>query len=57
MSASDLPVSIIIPTGNEVENIAPLVSEILAAAKPLHEIIFIDDHSTDGTPAFERFGD
>jgi dolichol-phosphate mannosyltransferase len=50
MSASDLPVSIIIPTLNEVENIAPLVSEILAAAKPLHEIIFVDGHSTDGTP-------
>jgi len=49
MSASDLPVSIIIPTLNEVENIAPLVSEILAAAKPLHEIIFVDGHSTDGT--------
>src|ERR1700726_625853 len=50
MSASDLPVSIIIPTLNEVENIAPLVSEILAAAKPLHEIIFVDGHSIDGTP-------
>ena len=49
MPASDLLVSIIIPTRNEVENIVPLVSEILAAAEPLHEIIFVDDHSTDAT--------
>lgn len=49
MPVSDLLVSIIIPTRNEVENIVPLVSEILAAAEPLHEIIFVDDHSTDAT--------
>lgn len=49
MSASDLSVSIIIPTRNEVENIAPLISEILAAGVGFHEIVFVDDHSTDGT--------
>jgi dolichol-phosphate mannosyltransferase len=49
MSASDRSVSIIIPTRNEVENIAPLVSEILAAGVSFHEIVFVDDHSTDGT--------
>jgi dolichol-phosphate mannosyltransferase len=54
MPVSDLPVSIIIPTRNEVENIAQLVSEILDAAKPLHEIVFVDDHSSDGTPDIIR---
>src|ERR1700730_9878047 len=49
MSVSDLSVSIIIPTRNEVENIAPLISEILAADVGFHEIVFVDDHSTDGT--------
>lgn len=48
MSASDPSVSIIIPTRNEVENIAPLVSQIVAAV-PFHEIVFVDDHSSDGT--------
>jgi glycosyltransferase involved in cell wall biosynthesis len=32
-----------------VENIAPLVSQIVTAAAPLHEIVFIDANSTDGT--------
>jgi len=50
MSASDPSVSIIVPTRNEAENIAPLVSQIVAAAVPFHEIIFVDDHSADGTP-------
>jgi dolichol-phosphate mannosyltransferase len=54
MPASDLPVSIIIPTRNEVENIAPLVSRIVAAAVPFHEIVFVDDHSVDGTPDIIR---
>jgi len=49
MSASDPSISIIIPTRNEVENIAPLVSQIVAAAVPLHEIVFVDADSTDGT--------
>ena len=49
MSASDPSVSIIVPTRNEAENIAPLVSQIVAAAVPFHEIIFVDDHSADGT--------
>jgi dolichol-phosphate mannosyltransferase len=49
MSASDPSISIIIPTRNEVENIAPLVSQIVAAAVPLREIVFVDADSTDGT--------
>jgi dolichol-phosphate mannosyltransferase len=54
MSVSGLSVSIIIPTRNEVENITPLVSQIVAAAVPFHEILFVDDHSTDGTPDMIR---
>jgi len=42
-------VSIIIPTLNEEENIAPLVSQITACAVPFREILFIDDGSTDRT--------
>jgi dolichol-phosphate mannosyltransferase len=42
-------VSIIVPTLNEEENIAPLVSQITACAVPFREILFVDDRSTDGT--------
>ena len=42
-------ISIIIPTLNEEENIAPLVSEISACAIPFREILFVDDHSADET--------
>ena len=44
-------VSIIVPTLNEEENIAPLVSKITACAVPFREILFVDDHSTDNTRA------
>jgi dolichol-phosphate mannosyltransferase len=43
------PISIIVPTLNEEENIVPLVSEITACAVPFREILFVDDHSTDAT--------
>jgi dolichol-phosphate mannosyltransferase len=49
LSAFSNSVSIIIPTLNEEENIAPLVSEIAACAVPFREILFVDDHSTDAT--------
>jgi dolichol-phosphate mannosyltransferase len=42
-------VTIIVPTRNEVENIGPLVSQIVASAIPFHEILFVDDGSIDGT--------
>jgi dolichol-phosphate mannosyltransferase len=42
-------VSIIVPTLNEEENIAPLVSQITACAVPFREILFVDDNSTDAT--------
>ncbi len=46
-------VSIVIPVRNEAGNIAPLVSEISAALAPgtRYEIVYVDDGSTDATPA------
>jgi len=41
-------VSIIVPTRNEAENVAPLVSQIVSRPVPLQEILFVDD-STDAT--------
>jgi len=49
MSASANSVSIIVPTLNEEENIAPLVSQIIASTIPFHEILFVDNNSTDAT--------
>lgn len=44
-------ISVIVPVFNESENVAALVAEIVAAAAetPIHEIIYVDDGSTDGT--------
>jgi dolichol-phosphate mannosyltransferase len=49
----ELELSIIIPVKNEAGNAAPLTAEIHAAlkGKPAYEIIFVDDGSTDTTPA------
>jgi len=49
MSTFAKSISIIVPTRNEAENIATLVSQIVASAVPFHEILFVDDDSTDGT--------
>src|ERR1700746_556495 len=49
MRITENPASIIVPTLNEEQNILPLVSEIIACAVPFREILFVDDHSTDGT--------
>jgi dolichol-phosphate mannosyltransferase len=49
LSAFSNSISIIVPTLNEEENIEPLVSQITACAVPFREILFVDDHSTDGT--------
>ena len=44
--------SVIVPVRNEGPNIGPLVAEIEAAlAGTAHEIVYVDDGSTDDTPA------
>src|ERR1022692_723681 len=47
--SSSKSISIIVPTRNEAENVAPLVSQIVASAVPFREILFVDNDSTDGT--------
>ena len=46
-----MTVSVVVPVKDEADNVAPLVREIAAAMarEPGHEIIFVDDGSTDGT--------
>ena len=51
VDASALAVSAVVPAHNEAGNVANLVKEIAAAGKEcnLHEIIFVDDNSSDNT--------
>jgi len=46
-------VSIVVPVRNEAKNVLPLLDEIEAACASLapFEVIYVDDGSTDGTPA------
>lgn len=39
---------VIVPTYNEVDNVAPLVDRIFVATPDIH-VLFVDDNSTDGT--------
>ena len=46
----DVPISVVVPVKDEAGNVGPLAREIAAAlAGQAHEIIFVDDGSTDGT--------
>ena len=44
---------VIVPTYNEVENIAELISQVRAAA-PLADLLVVDDNSPDGTARVVR---
>ncbi|MCA8912506.1 MAG: glycosyltransferase family 2 protein [Planctomycetes bacterium] len=47
-------VSVVIPVYNEVDNVGPLADEVKAAmeaAGKTFELVYVDDGSTDGTPA------
>ena len=43
--------TVIVPAFNEAENVSSLVAELAAASStlPIHEVIYVDDGSTDAT--------
>src|ERR1700709_390445 len=51
--AAAVDVSIVVPVRNEAGNVAPLIAEIAAAldGRWAYEIIYVNDVSTDSTPA------
>lgn len=53
MNTPDPAVSVVVPVRNEAGNIAPLVAEIAKALDGVwrFEVIYVDDGSTDDTPA------
>jgi glycosyltransferase involved in cell wall biosynthesis len=53
MNTNDPAVSVVVPVRNEAGNIAALVAEIAAALNGQwpFEVIYVDDGSSDGTPA------
>jgi len=53
MTLKEPAVSVVVPVRNEVDNVAPLVTEIAAALEGhwLFEVVYVNDGSTDGTEA------
>ncbi|MCX7018028.1 MAG: glycosyltransferase family 2 protein [bacterium] len=52
MMTNSPEISVIVPCFNEIDNLEPLIAELRAALDPLGrscEILYIDDHSTDGS--------
>lgn len=50
MPSFEPEISIIVPTYNEIENVAPLLRALAHALRGIHwEVVFVDDGSTDGT--------
>ena len=48
--ATDIALSVIVPTLNEVDNVEPLVAKLDAALAGIGwEVVFVDDNSADGT--------
>jgi dolichol-phosphate mannosyltransferase len=49
----EIAISVVVPVKDEAGNVGPLAREIAAALAtgPAHEILFVDDGSSDGTPA------
>jgi dolichol-phosphate mannosyltransferase len=50
-SAGDTTVSDVVPARNEAARIVPCLDGLRAQQRPLTEVIVVDGHSTDGTPA------
>jgi dolichol-phosphate mannosyltransferase len=50
-TAGDATVSVVVPARNEAARIAPCLDGLRAQQRPLVEVIVVDGHSTDGTPA------
>ena len=47
-------VSVVIPCLNEAANLPPLLDTLRAQEAPLHEVIVVDNGSTDGSPEVVR---
>jgi 4,4'-diaponeurosporenoate glycosyltransferase len=53
-SADQTRVSIIVPARNEAHNLPALLASLRGLTPPAHQIIIVDDHSTDGTGDLAR---
>lgn len=51
---TDTTVSVLVPTYNEAERIGSCLDGLVRQGPPLHEVIVVDSHSTDGTAALVR---
>lgn len=55
LASAEIPrVSLIVPARNEAHNLPALLASLRALDPPPHEIVVVDDHSTDGTGDLAR---